>query len=57
MDQNPKVLAIDLMIEDLHTRHHQIRSIANRYECIDELEDIKKQLIDYLHTIRNQKNV
>lgn len=57
MDQDPKIIAIDLMIEDLHTRHHEIRTIASYHECAKELELIKNQLIDYLYTIRNQENV
>lgn len=56
MDQNPKIIAIDLMIEDLHTRHHEIRSNATYNECAEELESIKTKLIDYLHTLRSNLN-
>lgn len=56
MDQNPKITAIDLMIEDLHTRHHEIRSDATYNECAEELESIKTKLIDYLHTLRSNLN-
>lgn len=45
------------MIEDLHTRHHEIRSNASYNECAEELELIKTQLIEYLHTMRSNLDV
>jgi len=40
--------AIDLMLEDLHTKHHEIRVRAWELGCNEELEDIKFQLVNYL---------
>lgn len=44
--------AIDLIIEDLHTKHHEIRSKAKKEGCEYELDVIKNQLIDYLNFLR-----
>jgi hypothetical protein len=44
--------AIDLMLEDLHTNHHEIRVIAKQLECEKELEELKINLIDYLHSLK-----
>jgi len=45
--------AIDLMLEDLHTTHHEIRTTAKKYGCEVELEQIKCQLIDYLYGMKS----
>ena len=47
-----KSKAIDLMIEDLHTSHHEIRSKAKGQGCENELDFIKVQLLDYLKFLR-----
>lgn len=44
--------AIDLVIEDLHTQHHEIRSIAKTLECEKELEEIKVALLEYLYEMK-----
>ena len=41
--------AIELMMEDLHTAHHEIRSRAKGEGCENELNTIKQQLLDYLN--------
>lgn len=46
-------MAIDLMLEDLHTSHHEIRTTAKKYGCEVELEQIKCQLIDYLQQMKS----
>jgi hypothetical protein len=43
--------AIDLMIEDLYTRHIDIRVRAKKYKCEKDLDDIKEQLISYLRKL------
>jgi hypothetical protein len=47
-----KSRAIDLMVEDLHTAHHEIRCRAKKEGCEQELDVVKQQLIDYLHFLR-----
>jgi hypothetical protein len=47
-----KSKAIDLMVEDLHTPHHEIRSRAKGNGCENELDTIKQQLLDYLNFLR-----
>jgi hypothetical protein len=47
-----KSKAIDLMIEDLHTVHPEIRCRAKGQGCEQELDVIKRQLIDYLNFLR-----
>jgi len=44
--------AIDLMMEDLHTVHHEIRSRAKSQGCESELDTIKIQLLDYLNFLK-----
>lgn len=44
--------AIDLMIEDLHTQHHEIRSVAKTLQCEKELEEIKVALLEYLYELK-----
>jgi hypothetical protein len=44
--------AIDLMLEDLHTSHHEIRTTAKQLNCEKELEELKINLIDYLYSLK-----
>jgi len=44
--------AIDLMIEDLHTVHYEIRCKAKGDGCEPELDVIKSQLLDYLNFLK-----
>lgn len=44
--------AIDLMMEDLHKAHHEIRSRAKSQGCENELDTIKSQLLDYLNFLK-----
>lgn len=46
-------MAIDLMLEDLHTTHHEIRTTAKKCGCELELEQIKGQLINYLQHMKS----
>ena len=55
----PKVLpvelkkqAIDLMLEDLHTKNVDIRVTAKKLGCEDELEELKLNLIEYLYSLK-----
>jgi len=47
-----KNIAIDLMLEDLHTKHHQIRTQATLLNCENELEELKINLIEYLTSMK-----
>ena len=40
------------MIEDLHTQHHEIRSVAKTLQCEKELEEIKVALLEYLYELK-----
>ena len=44
--------AIDLVIEDLHTQHHEIRSVAKTLQCEKELDEIKVALLEYLYKLK-----
>ena len=44
--------AIDLVIEDLHTQHYEIRSIAKTLQCEKELEEIKVAVLEYLYELK-----
>jgi len=52
MEVNLRHKAIDLMVEDLHTKHHEIRTQAMQEGCDKELDVIKRQLLDYLNFLR-----
>lgn len=45
--------AINLMLQDLHIKHIDIRNQAKELDCEDELDKIKELLIEYLYTIKN----
>jgi len=47
-----KSRAIDLMVEDLHTAHHEIRCTAKKDGCEEDLNVIKQQLLDYLNFLK-----
>lgn len=44
--------AIDLMVEDLHRVHDEIRTKAKWEGCEKELDNIKFQMLDYLNFLR-----
>lgn len=45
---NAQIEARNLMLEDLHTVHSDIRLEAKKLNCESELENIKELLINYL---------
>jgi hypothetical protein len=46
--------ALDLMIEDLHQKHHTIRTTAKKLNCEIELDEVKDLLIQHLGLIRTE---
>jgi hypothetical protein len=46
--------AINLMIEDLHQKHHSIRTTAKKLKCEIELDEVKDLLIQHLGLIRTE---
>ena len=44
--------AINLMLEDLHTKHNEIRVRAWELGCNSELDDIKFQLVKFLQNLK-----
>ena len=44
--------ALDLMLEDLQTNHHQIRTVAKKLDCEEELENLKMSVIEYLYGLK-----
>lgn len=48
--------ALDLMLEDLHTSRPEIRTVAKKLDCEDELEALKVEIIDYLYSIKSYHN-
>ena len=55
--ENKKLLAIDLMIEDLHTTHAGIRVQSLENDCDKELEEIKAALLEYLYELKAKNYV
>jgi len=49
---SPKNQAIDLMLEDLHTKNIEVRTTAKELECENELEELKINLIEYLYSMK-----
>jgi hypothetical protein len=50
------IQAIDLMLEDLHMIHVDIREQAKESKCEDELDELKKCLIGYLLDLKSRYN-
>ena len=48
--------ALDLMLEDLHTSHPEIRTVAKKLDCEKELEELKTNIIDYLYDLKSYHN-
>jgi len=44
--------AIDLMLEDLHTKNIEVRTTAKKLGCENELEELKINLIEYLYSMK-----
>lgn len=51
-----EIQAIDLMLEDLHTNHPEIRTVAKELDCETELDALKVEILDYLHSIKSYHN-
>jgi hypothetical protein len=49
---SPKNQAIDLMLEDLHTKNIEVRTTAKKLGCENELEELKINLIEYLYSMK-----
>lgn len=49
---NLKNQAIDLMLEDLHTKNVDVRVTAKELGCENELEELKINLIEYLYSMK-----
>lgn len=52
MLKQSKNQAIDLMLEDLHTKNIEVRSTAKELGCEEELEELKINLIEYLYSLK-----
>jgi hypothetical protein len=52
--EDKKVQAIDLMIEDLHTSHANIRIQSLKLGCDKELEEIKIALLEHLYEMKSK---
>lgn len=58
MTENDKKIlqAIDLMLEDLHIKHGDIREQAKESKCESELDEVKECLIKYLNDMKLRYN-
>jgi hypothetical protein len=52
--QSPELDAINLMLRDLNTRHDEIRHRAAFRGCTGELLVLQKELVDYLHSKKQE---
>ena len=48
-----KILAMDLFIESVLEPDNNLRSEAKSLKCFDELMEIRKDMLEYLYTIRS----
>lgn len=48
-----RILALDLLIEDLHTVHPDIRTRSKEFECEDELNELQFEIIQFLSKKRS----
>lgn len=44
--------AIDLLLEDVYTKHPDTRINAKKLNCEAELDTIREKLVDYLQSLR-----
>lgn len=44
--------AIDLLLEDVYTKHTEIRVVAKKLGCELELDNYRQKLIEFLHSLR-----
>ena len=54
--KNKQLEAIDLLIEDLHTPHSEIRMKAKKLECDSELTVWQDFVLEYLKNMRHTIN-
>lgn len=47
--------AMDLFIESVIKPDHELRNAARGQECLDELLQIREDVLEYLYTIRKEK--
>ena len=52
--KDSRIQALDLMIEDLHEKHVDIRLQARHIGCEEELDLIKEDILNYLNNKRKQ---
>jgi len=50
------IQAIDLMLEDLHIKHIDIREQAKESKCEDQLNEVKEYLIGCLSDLKLRYN-
>lgn len=55
--ENKKLQAINLMVEDLHTSHTNIRIQSLELGCDIELEEVKIALLEYLYEMKSKISV
>lgn len=48
----PLIHAIDLIIEDLSTKHHEIRSQSSILGCNKEVDLVRDKLISHLYDMK-----
>ena len=45
--------AIDIVVQSLHKRDHELRVEAKAQGCEPELDDLRSSLVQYLQDLRN----
>ena len=48
--------AVDLFIESVHKPDTALRSCAHNQRCINELMEVREQVLDYAYTLRKKDN-
>ena len=51
---NQMLDAIDIMVQSLHKRDHELRAESRTQGCEPELEDLRNHLVQHLQDLRNQ---
>ena len=49
-------LAMDLFIESVYKPDSELRASAIDQECLDELLEIREDVLEYLYSIRKKQN-
>jgi len=52
--EEPYITALDLMIQSVYKPDHELRLEAKSNKCIEELLSVREEVLEFLHSRRNE---